>query len=115
MSKVAEGWRGVKNRDAVQEFSGADREGLPEISELLCGKPSTQGLIWDRPPYTLCLWLEGAQVKFCFSAGDQYPKLWGTIRALAEGLLGIEDALCKDRCEWKAAKKSQNGFTHGSR
>ena len=112
MSGIADRWREARSRDAVQEFGGADLTGLPEISSLLCGKVNSLGTGWDRPPYSLLLFLEGDLVKFCFSAGDKNPKLWGTIKSIAEGLLGIEEALCRDRCEWKVPKPSNNGFTH---
>lgn len=112
MGSIADRWRECRSRESVQTFGGADHNGLPEISALLCGKANSQGTGWDRPPYSLLLFLEGDLVKFCFSAGDKNPKLWGTVKGLAEGLLAVEEALCREHCEWKLPKSTSNGFTH---
>src|SRR5215831_9370108 len=82
-------WREGRPRSKPQTFTGADFEGLPELSDLLCGKPGASGLEWERPPYSLLIFLEGSLVKFCFTAGDKYPKCWGTVESLAGGLLAI--------------------------
>lgn len=111
MGKVSESWRDARNRSAVQAFTAADKEGMPEVSDLLCGKPNVTGTGWERPPLSLLLYLDQNHVKFCFSSRDFGYKLWGTIPRLSDGLLGVEEALCRENCEWKVAKEDHNGFT----
>ena len=111
MAKVSESWRDARNRSAIQTFTAADREGMPEISELLCGKPNATGTGWERPPLSLLLYLEGNLVKFCFSSKEFGYKLWGTCSSLKDGLLAVEEALCREHCEWKVSKEHENGFT----
>jgi hypothetical protein len=115
MGKIAETWRDVRNRSAVQTFASADRETLTEVSELMCGKPNVAGTGWERPPLSLLLYLEADLVKFCFSSKEFSVQLWGSVRSLKDGLLAIEEALCREHCEWKQKKEYENGFTHRSR
>lgn len=112
MSKATDGWRDVRSRNAIQVFSGADHEQLTEISALLCGQANSVGTGWDRPPLTLCVYLDGDLVKFCFSSKDFDRTLWGSCQSLHDGFLAIEEALCRGHFEWKQAKKYDNGFTH---
>jgi len=111
MGKISESWRDARNRSAVQTFAAADKEGMPEVSDLLCGKSNTTGTGWERPPLSLLLYLEGNLVKFCFSSKDFGYKLWGTIPRLSDGLLGVEEALCREHCEWKSNAEHKNGYT----
>ena len=98
--------------DAVRDLrSGIDIGDLELIGELLCGKVGGSGLEWERPPHKLLLWLEGGLLKFVFMAKDTDPKLWGTSKGLAEGLLGIENALAKEQCEWKYPKSNGHVLT----
>ncbi len=115
MGKVSESWRDVRNRKAVQEFGGADRVGVPEVSELMCGKPNATGTGWERPPLSLLLYLEGDQVKFCFSAKEFPMQLWGTVSSFKDIIENVEDALCKERCDWKKKREDENGYAHRSR
>jgi len=111
MGRVSEGWRDIRDRKSVQVFGAADREGLPEVSELLCGKPNTTGTGWERPPLSVRLYLQGDQVFFCFSAEGFEAQLWGSYSSLKGELLGLEEALCRGHCDWRKKKESDNGFT----
>ena len=111
MSKATDGWRAVRNRSVVQEFGGAAHDRWPEISALLCGTAGTSGTVWDRPPLSLRLYLDGDHVVFCFSAEDFPMQLWGSCPSLREGLDGIEQALCKEHFDWRKKKSYDNGFT----
>lgn len=112
MSRIAEGWREIRKRSAIQVFGGGDHEGLPEITDLLSGKANATGTAWERPPLSLLIYLEGDLVKFCFSTKDFPAQLWGSFCSIKEGLLGLEEALCKGRCDWRQKNESDNGFTH---
>lgn len=111
MGRIAEGWRDYRDRSSIQTFAGADLEGLPEISDLLSGKANGVGTGWERPPLSLLIYLDGDGVKFCFSAQEFPMQLWGSCSTLKDGLLGIEESLCRGHCEWKKKKSSDNGFT----
>jgi hypothetical protein len=115
MSKVVDGWRDYRDRSSVQEFPGADHEGLPEISALLCGKADASKTGWERPPLSLLLFLDGQQLTFCFSKEDFAMQLWGGCASLKDGLLGVEEALCRENCQWKKKKSYDNGFTSHKR
>lgn len=112
MGLVDDRLRASVSRGSIQQFGGADHEGLPELSALLCGKVGKSGVEWERPPYSLLLFLDGPVVKFKFGAGDKAPSIWGTIEALAGGLLAVEEALCKGHFSTKPAQGTDNGFTH---
>jgi hypothetical protein len=112
LSRIADRWRECADRNSVQQFTGGDVEGLPEITDLLSGKANTAGTGWDRPPLSLLLYLEGSTVKFCFSSKAFPKQLWGSFASLKEGLLGVEQALCKEHCDWRIKAESKNGFTH---
>src|SRR5215471_1017354 len=95
MGRATEAWRRQHDRTGPEALTGGDPQGLPEITELLAGKIQASGAKWERPPYKLLLWLEGSEVKFCFTYRGCKEKLWGTAATLTDGLLGIEEALCK--------------------
>lgn len=111
MSKVADGWRSYRDRTSVQTFGSAPLATLPEISALLCGQPNAQGTGWDRPPLSLRLYLEGDLVKFVFSSLEFPMQLWGSCKGLDAGLLSIEEALCREHCDWRKNNQYNNGFT----
>lgn len=115
MSLVEDRLRAAVSRSSVQTFGGADHEGLPELSALMCGKIGKSGVEWERLPYSLLLFLDGPVVKFKFGAGDKAASLWGTIETLAGGLLAVEEALCRGYFSTKPAQGNDNGFTHRSR
>ena len=115
MSRVVDGWRDYRKRSAVQKFSGADHEALPETSALLCGAANAAGTAWERPPLALKLWLDGDRVVFCFSSKDFPLALWGSCERLTDSLLAVEQALCKGHCDWRENKVHSNGFTHSLR
>lgn len=105
MSRYLERYKSKRGGPASGPSAAADFEGLPLLSELMNGVPTQDGRGWEMPPHTLTLWLEGSVVKFAIGAGELMPKCFGTFPALSEGLLGVETALDKDRCEWKDPKK----------
>lgn len=112
MGRIVDGWRDIRDRKAIQVFSGADPEGLPELSDLMSGKPAQSGTEWERPPLSLLLYLDGSLVKFSLQHTGWPRKLWGSFPSLKDGLFGVEDAICKERCDWRKADSSENGFTH---
>lgn len=112
MGSVANGWRDIRSRSSVQTFGAADTEGMPEISALMTGQVNATGTGWERPPLSLLIYLEGNLVKFCFSSKEFKAQLWGSCPSLKDGLLGIEEALCRGHCDWRAKHEEQNGFTH---
>jgi len=112
MSKVSDGWREYRDRSTVQTFTAAPREALPELSDLLCGKPNSLGTGWERPPLSLRLYLDGDLVRFCFSSLEFPMQLWGSVKSLDAGLLAIEEALCREHCDWRKNHSFQNGYAH---
>jgi hypothetical protein len=58
------------------------------------------------------MYLDGDLVKFCFTAKEFPMQLWGSFPSLKEGLLGLEEALCRGHCDWRKKKAEDNGFTH---
>lgn len=112
MGIVDDRLRTTVSRNAVQSFSGVDKEGLPEISALMAGTVAPGGAHWSRPPFSLLLYLDPSGLKFKFGAGDDHPSLWGQTEGLAGGLLAIEEELCRGRFGTKPAQKNGNGFTH---
>jgi hypothetical protein len=90
--------------------AAVDFEGLPAVSQLLAGVRSSDGKAWDSPPHTLMMWAEGDWIKFCFTAGEDNPKCWGSFQGLAMGLDGVEKALQEDRCDWREPKASKGGL-----
>lgn len=115
MSKVSEALRLTCARGAVQHFTGVDREGLPEISELMAGVVGKSGVEWERHPHSLLLFCEGPSIKWKFGSGDDRPSVWGTSDSLRDIMLAIEDDLGKGRFGTKPPTKDNNGFTHGRR
>jgi hypothetical protein len=112
MGGIVDRHRECVGRDSIQVFGALDPEGLPELSALLGGKANSTGIGWERPPLSLRLYADGNLIKWCISSQAFAKELWGTIDRLADGLLGVEDALCKERCSWKLKKDYDNGFTH---
>lgn len=115
MGRAIERLADARSERGIHESRAGDSERFPEISDLLVGKAGSSGTAWERHPYKLLLWLEGSQVKFCFTFDGCQEKLWGSAPSLREGLEGIEEALCRGNFEWKQAKKYENGFTHSKR
>jgi hypothetical protein len=112
MGRAADAWRREHDRTGPTVATGGDPEGLPEITDLLVGKVQGGGAKWERLPYKLLLWLEGSEVKFCFTYRGCKEKCWGTAPTLKEGLLGVEAALCKGNFAWKQAEEDGNGLTY---
>lgn len=111
MSKVLDGWRDYRDRSSIQTFGAAPREALPELSALLEGKANAQGTGWERPPLSLRLYLDGDLVRFCFSSLEFPMQLWGSVKSLDAGLLAVEEALCRENCDWRKNHSYANGFT----
>ena len=115
MSQLWERWNKARAQSKVEIKGGADFEALPLLSQLLSGKAQEGGADWEIPPYKLLLWLEGDYLKWCITAGDDLPKLWGAISGLALGLDGIEQAIAQDKCDWRSPKPNGKLLTHLSR
>lgn len=93
--------------------SAVDFAELPAVSAMLAGVRTSDGKAWESPPHTLMIWTEGDWVKFCFTAGEDNPKCWGSFQGFATGFYGVEKALQEDRCDWRKPKSSE-GVLHGS-
>jgi hypothetical protein len=78
----------------------------------MCGIVGKSGVEWQRPPYSLLLYLDGSLVKFKFGAGEKQPALWGTIESIKGGFLAVEEALCRGHFSTKAPDSNGQGFTH---
>lgn len=115
MSVVEDRLRATVSRGSIQTFGGADHEGLPEVSALLCGKVGKSGVEWERVPFSLLLYLDGSIVKFKFGAGDTQKSIWGTIDSIKGGLLAIEEALCRGNFGTKPPQDNGKDFTHTRR
>jgi hypothetical protein len=101
MADVFKGLQALSQQDLTQLNACCDYNELPSISALMGGVAKSDGKSWEHPPRSLTIWFEGDQAKFCFGAGDEHPKLYGTFSGLSDGLLGIERALEKGQYSWK--------------
>lgn len=103
MGSFRERYQSAREKPARGGMAAASYEELPNLSEAMAGVPGTKGTLWDVPPHSLTIWLEGSTAKFCLSAEGTDVKTFGTFADLAEGLPGVEKALETGRCETKRA------------
>jgi len=111
MGSVAETWRDYRGPGSPTDFAGVGLPDLPELNDLLRGKPNAAGTGWERPPLGLRLYLDGNLIRFVFSNSEFQLCLWGSVKSLADGLAAIEEALCRGHCDWRENKRHDNGWT----
>lgn len=111
MGSAADSWKGFSDRNDVRGHKDGPLGELVEVAALLRGKPKADGTGWERPPLALKLWLAGSLLKFVFSSDDFPLCLWGSTKAIETGLLGVEEALCRENFDWRENKWYKNGFT----
>lgn len=103
MASFRERFKSAREKPARGGPAAASYDDMPNLSEAMAGVPGTGGQLWDVPPHSLTIWLEGSGAKFCLSAEGTDVKTFGTFPDLAEGLVGVEKALANGHCETKRA------------
>jgi len=103
MASFRDRFKSAREKPSRGGPAAASYEDLPNLSEAMAGVPGTGGQLWDVPPHSLTIWLEGSQCKFCLSAEGTDVKTFGTFPDLLSGLPGVEKALELGNCETKRA------------
>jgi hypothetical protein len=86
-----------ENRRAVSSFAVK----YPETAALFCGTFDEKGVM-DVPPFSVRLFINGGELKFCISRKDEKLAGFGVISNVENILESIEEALLGDAIGWKA-------------
>jgi len=74
---------------------------FPSLVEALVGIRGEDKL-WELPPCTIMIFLEGDRVKFCLNPKSGPRVAFGTVDDLSKGLSALEKSLSEGNYEWKA-------------
>lgn len=82
----------------------AMRQRWPSIADALFGTVGTEGGYPSTPPFTIVLFVEGPQLKFCLRSDDHPMNCFGCVRAALDGFDGLEKALAEGQFSWRPRK-----------
>lgn len=108
MSNAIEQFRVANNgNDSGPGVPSSFCDQWPLLAQLFAGVHDETGQQWKLWPCTLSLWFDCGVLKFCVSPKCGPKVCFGSVKALGEGLDGLEAALARGDCEWKTRKASR--------
>jgi hypothetical protein len=90
---------------ARQEAYSQLRQHWPGIADALFGTKGEEGGWPSTPPFSIILFVEGHQLKFCLRSDEHSMSCFGCVRDIANGFDGLENALQEGQFSWRPKKE----------
>lgn len=91
-----------ENERAVAKFATK----YPETAALFCGTFDEKGVM-DIPPFSVRLFINGGELKFCIGRKDEKLAGFGVISNAENILESIEEAILGDAIGWKSTTEQK--------